>query len=136
MRNHKSRHLRVIHSNPEPIAGNAGLCHLEYSAANLVPVSYADFIVRQAVDGKILSELSVLEIIPAEIGFPISIGFNLVDHHGPLLAPMSGQVCLAVTVKVQSPGGNPMGHGTLPDRGSDKPVLPLNFSRKADIDRQ
>jgi hypothetical protein len=136
MRDEKGRHLSVVHSNPEPIAGNARLRNLKYRAADSVPVSNADLIVRKAVDGKILSELSVLEVTSAKLRLPIAIGLELVDHHGALLASVALKIRLAVAIQIQSPSNDTVGYGVLPDGGADAPAPPFNFAWKTDVDRQ
>jgi hypothetical protein len=136
MRDEQRRHLRVIHSNPEPITGNAGLRYLKYRATDSVPVSNADFIVRQTIDSKILSELPVLKVIPPELALPISIGLDLIDHQGALFAAMTLKICLAISIQIQAPNKDAIRHGAFPDCGTDEFALPFNFARKTNIDRQ
>src|ERR1700733_10445069 len=136
VRNHQGWHLRIVHSNPEPIACDARRCHFKDRAADFVSVSNAHLVVRQTVDSEILSKLSVLEIVPAEFVLPIPIGFELIDHHGALFAAVSLEVRLAIAVKTQPPGEDAMGYGALPDRCTDLLALPLNLLRQTDVDGQ
>jgi hypothetical protein len=136
VRNNQSRHLRIVHSNPEPITCDARRCHFKDRAPDFVPVSNAHLVVRQTVDGEILSKLSVLEIVPAEFVLPIPIGLELIDHHGPLFAAVTLEIRLAIAVKIQSAGEDAMGYGALPDRCTDLFAMPLNLLRQTDIDGQ
>jgi hypothetical protein len=56
------RHLRIVHSNADAIAGHPWLRDLKKSSPNSVAVSDANVIVRKALDGQILAELPVDEI--------------------------------------------------------------------------
>jgi hypothetical protein len=133
MRDDERGHLRIIHSNSEPVAGDAGLCHLKDCIADSVPVSNADLTIRQTVNGEILSKLSVLEIVPAEFALPIPIRVELIDHHGTLFAPMALEIPLAIAIQIQSASNDTVRYGLLPNCGADQLALPFEFTRKADI---
>ena len=57
--------------------------------------------VGQAVDGEVLSELSIGEIVSTKPALPIVIGVYLIDEHGPVLAAVPSQVPLPVAVDVE-----------------------------------
>jgi hypothetical protein len=50
------------------------------------PASNSDVIVRKPIDSEVLSKLSVLKTVPSELASPITVGFELIDHHGTLFA--------------------------------------------------
>jgi hypothetical protein len=135
MRDKQGWHLRIVHSNPEPVAGDARLCHLKDRAANPVPVSDTDLIIRKTFNSEILSELPVLEVVPAEDVLPISIGVELICHHGAVFTTMALEIPLAIAIQIQSPGKDTVGHGTFRDGGTNYLALPFDFARKADVDR-
>src|SRR5450432_444462 len=61
MRDEQRRHLRIVHSNSEAIAGDARLSDFKDRSADAVPVPDANFIVGETFNGEVLSKLSVLE---------------------------------------------------------------------------
>jgi hypothetical protein len=69
---------------------------LAYSEA----IAKAHFLVRQAVDGEILTELPIGEVVSTELAPPITIGVHLIDEDGPVFAAMPGQVALPVTIDI------------------------------------
>jgi hypothetical protein len=77
------------------------LRYLESSGADLVPVADADLIVAKSFDSEILVELTVDEVVSAELAFPVPIGVDLVDEHGALLAAVPRPIALAVALDVQ-----------------------------------
>src|SRR5262252_1243469 len=54
-------HARLVHAESNPVAGHARLRHFEQRAANPIPVTNADLIVRQSLHGEVLAELSKYE---------------------------------------------------------------------------
>lgn len=135
MRDDKGCHLRVVHSNPEPVTGDARLGYFKDRAADAVSISNADLIIRKAFDGEIFPELSVFEIVAAQHFLPISISVELIDHHGTLLATVPFEVSLAIPIQIQAASEGPVGYRKLPNAGADQFALPLDFTWKFDIDR-
>src|SRR5215470_1579485 len=95
------RHPGLVHSNADAIAGNARLSDLEQRAADLVAVADARGIIRQSFDREVLAELTVDEVGPPELLFPMAIRVDLVDEDGALLAPVPRQIALTVSIEVQ-----------------------------------
>jgi hypothetical protein len=50
-------------------------------------------------------------------------------HYGALLAPVTGEVCLAIARQVQPPGMDAAMDRPLPDRRFDAASCPLDFTR-------
>ena len=73
MRHDERRHLRFIHPNAEPVAGDARLRHFEQRAPDPVPVANANLSVGQTVDCEILAELAVNEVIAAKLSLPVAV---------------------------------------------------------------
>ena len=46
---------RVVHSDPDPVTGDARLGDLEDGGADSVAVAYADLVVAQPLDGEVLA---------------------------------------------------------------------------------
>jgi hypothetical protein len=59
--------LRLLHADAHPVTGNARLRHFEQSAADPVTVADVDLLVRQAVDGEVLPELPIGEVVSTEL---------------------------------------------------------------------
>src|SRR5258707_1813057 len=86
------------------------------------------------MDGEILSELPISEVVSAQLVLPIPIGINLVDKYGPAFAAVAGQVPLSVTVYVESAYHAQALNRRLPNGGMDGLALPSNVARHAYID--
>ena len=82
MRHHERRHLRLVHSDAEPVAGDARLRHLEQRASNPVMVADAHLCVGQAVDREVLAELTVNEVSCGQAELASS-GTNRSDKQRP-----------------------------------------------------
>ena len=95
------RDARVVHADPDAVAGDARLGDLEDGGADPVAVADADLVVAQPVDGEVLAELPVDEVVAAELALPVAVGVELVDEDGALLAAVPGEVALAVAVDVE-----------------------------------
>ena len=94
-------HPGLVHPDADPITGHPGLGDLEHRAADPVAVADAHGVVGQAFDGEVLAELSGHEAGPPKLLLPVAMRLELVDEDGALLAPMPGQVALAVAGQVQ-----------------------------------
>ena len=75
--------------------------YLEGGGADPVAVADADLVVTESFDGEVLAELSVDEVVSAELAFPVPIGVDLVDEHGALLAAVPRQIALTVALDVE-----------------------------------
>ena len=129
-------HVRLLHANAEPVAGDARLRHLEQGGADPVTIADADLGVGEALDREILAELTGNEVRSTEMLLPVAIGLVLIDEHGPLLAAMTRGITLAVAIDVEPPHlARPLDR-RLPDAGMDRPALPGDVARQADIDGQ
>jgi hypothetical protein len=96
------RNLGIVHANPYAVAGNASLCHLEDGTANLITVANAYLVVAQSLHSEVLAELSLDEVVSAKLAFPIPTRVDLINEHRTLLATMTGQIALTVTLNVES----------------------------------
>src|SRR5215467_122420 len=94
----QSRHPWLVHPNADAVTCNARLGNLEQRGADLITVADAHSIVRQSFDCEVLAELSINEVGSLELLLPIAIRFDLIDEDGTLLASMSSQVPLTVSV--------------------------------------
>ena len=55
----------------------------------------------ESFDGEVLAELSVDEVVSAELALPVPIRVELVDEHCALLAAVPRQIALTVAVDVE-----------------------------------
>jgi len=129
-------HVRLIHANAEPVAGDARLRHLEQGRADFVTIADADLGVGKARDGEIFAELTCDEVQPTEMVLPVTIGLVLVDIHGALFTAVTGGIALAVAIDVEPPYPAQTFDRRLPDAGMNRPALPGDVARQADIDGQ
>jgi hypothetical protein len=104
-------------------------------AADLITVADAHGIVGQSFDREVLAELSVNEVGPPQLILPVTIGFDLIGEDGALLAPMSGQVALTVSMKIQPGNAAAASHGILPYPGAHCATLPHDVAWKSDVHR-
>ena len=109
---------RVVHAEPDAVAGHARLGDLEDGGADPVPVADAHLVVAQPIDREVLAELSVDEVASSELTFPVPVRVDLVDEHRALLAAVPTEVALAVAVEVE------LAHAAGPVTGSLK--TPVN----------
>ncbi len=58
------RHRGLPHADPDPEAGDAGLGDLEHRLPDLIPITDAHLGVGEALDGEVLAELPVGEVVP------------------------------------------------------------------------
>ena len=75
--------------------------HFKDCGSDLVPVPNTNLIVGQPFNSKVLSKLSVLEILPAQFALPIPVGFNLINHHGTLFPAVAFEIALAIPVQIE-----------------------------------
>jgi hypothetical protein len=96
----QSRHCWHAHSDAYAITGHARLGHLKDRAADPVTISNAYLVIGQAVDRKVLAELTVVELATAKVGLPIAIRVHLVDHHRAVFSSVAGEISLSVSIYV------------------------------------
>src|SRR5579864_6724799 len=100
-------HLRLVHADADPVAGDTRLRDLKKGTADTVLIADADLLIGQALDSKILPELSEHEVVSAELTLPVVIGIHLVDEDSPLLPSVPGQISLPVAIDVEPPDHPP-----------------------------
>ena len=113
---------RVVHAEPDAVAGDARLGDLEDGGADPVPVADAHLVVAQPLDREVLAELSVDEVASSELTFPVPVRVDLVDEHRALLAAVPAEVALAVAVEVEPAHAAGAGHGILEDAREHGPA--------------
>jgi hypothetical protein len=133
MRDQQRGHLWTVHPYADAIAGDARLRHFKQCATNPVAISNADLVIGKAIDGKVLSELAILEVVPLKLLLPIAIGVELINQHSTMLSPMACKIALTITVKIETSRHHPACYGSLPDSGADHFALPFHIGRNADI---
>ena len=133
--NEERSHARLVHPDPDPIAGDPRLGDLEERRADAIPVADADLVVAKPLDREVLAELAEGEVVAMHLVLPVPVRVELVHVHGPLLASVTLQIALAVTVDVQTPDGARSLDRLLPDSREDGPPLPRDLPRQPDVDR-
>src|ERR1700688_1815230 len=102
VRNEQAGHLRIGHADADSIARDPRLGDLEQRAADPVTIADADLVIGKAIDGEVLAELTILEIMPLQLLLPVAVGIELIDHHGAMLSAVPCQVSLSVAVEVET----------------------------------
>ena len=100
VRDEQRRHLRFIHSDADPVAGDARLRHFEHGAPDPVSIANAHLAIGEAVDGEVLAELPMREVVSTEPVLPIMIRVDLIDENRPMLTAVPRQVALAIAVDI------------------------------------
>ena len=126
---------RVVHADPDAVAGDARLGDLEDGGADPVAVADAHLVVAEPLDREVLAELSVDEVASSELAFPVPVRVDLVDEHRALLAAVPAEIALAVAVDVEPAHAARAGDGILEDAREHGPPLPGHVLRQADVDR-
>ena len=111
---------RVVHPDPDAVAGDAWLSDLEDRGADPVAVADTDVCVGQSFDGEVLAELPVHEVVPAELALPVFVRVDLVDKNGALLAAVPGEIPLTIAVDVEPAHVTRAGDGLLEDARKDR----------------
>ena len=136
VRDEQGRNARIVHPDPDAVTGDAGLGDLEDGGADPITVADADLVIGQPLDGEVLAELSIDEVVSSKLAFPVAIGVDLVDEDGALLATVPAEVALPVAVDVELAHPAGAGDRVLEHAGEDRLPLPGNVLRHADVDRQ
>ena len=104
--------------------------------ADPVAIADADLVIGEPLDGEVLAELSVDEVVSSELAFPVPIRVDLVDEHRALLAAVPRAIALTVALDVELADSAPTLDWILEDAGEDGLPLPRHVLRHADVDRQ
>ncbi len=131
----EGRHFWMVETEANPIARDARLADLEDAAADAKPVSNTDLGIGQAIDCEVLSEIPIDKVLSPEIGGPVAVGFELIDHERALLAAMAGKIGLAIANEIKPPGENAPLYRLLPDRRPDGFSAPFHLTRQPNIHR-
>ena len=133
---HQRGHLGLAQAHADPEAGDAGLGDLELGLPDAIAVADADLVVRQPVDGEVLAELAVLQIVAAQVLSPVLVGLPLIDQHRANFTAVTGQIALPVAVDVEPPDHARAVDRMLEDPGVDGSALPGHVLRLPDIQGQ
>ena len=136
MRHEQRGDARVVQPDADAVTRHTRLRDLEDGGADPEAVADADLVVAQPIDGEVLAELSMDEVVPSELALPVAVGLDLVDEDGALLATVPAQVALPVPVYVEPAHAPRTGDGVLEDAGEDGLAPPRHVLRHADVHRQ
>ena len=125
--------LGLAEPHADPVTGHAGLGNLKLRLAYPVPVADTDLVVSQAVDREVFPELAVAEVVAAEMLLPVPVRRHLVDQHGPLLAAVTLEIPLPVTVDVQPADHDRPVHRFLPNARVHGFTLPGDIARQSNV---
>jgi hypothetical protein len=115
------------------VTSHARLRHLEQSATDAVSVANAHLLVREAVDREVLTELSIGEIVPAQLALPMAIGVDLINENSTVLAAMPSQVSLPIAIDVEPADQARALNRRFPNGGVDGLPLPGDILREAHV---
>ena len=94
------RHRRLVHADANAVTGDARLRDFEQRSADAVAVADADLVVGETLDGEVLADLALGEVVALELALPVAVRVDLVDEHGAVLAAVGKAVGLVVAVDV------------------------------------
>jgi hypothetical protein len=134
MAHEQGRQLWLCQPQAYPVAGDPRLAHLEERVADLVLVTDTYLVVGQPVDGEVLPELPMLEVIPPEELPPVLVRSELVHQDGAVGSAVPGKVALAVPLDVEPPDHPRPFDRPLPHAGVNRAPVPHDISRKPDVD--
>jgi hypothetical protein len=72
-------HPRLSHPQADLVTRHPRLGDLEQRTADPVAVTDANLIIRKPLDGEVLAELAVDEVVAAELALLVAIGRHVVD---------------------------------------------------------
>ena len=129
------RHLRIVQTNPDPVARHPRLRYFEERFADAIAIADAHLFVAQPLDGEVFSKMPVSEIVPMKLRLPVTIRVQLINHHGPNFPAVSRQVALTVAVDIQPRSHSPPDDRRLPDTSANGLAAPLDITRQPDVQR-
>ncbi len=128
MGHQQGRHLGIAQADTDFETGYPRLGHLEDGAADAEAIPDTHLRIRQAFHREVLAELSMYEVGPLELLGPVTIGVELIDHDGTVLAAVAHRVGHAVAVKTCFADPDAPADRALPDGGADGFTPPLHVS--------
>jgi hypothetical protein len=131
---HGSGHRRFIHADPDAIARHPRLGDFEQGLADAVAVTDAHLVIGEPVDGEVLAELAVAEIVTLKLPLPVAIRVDLVDEHGAMLAAVRLPVRLIIAVDVEPADHSRTVDRVLPDRRPHRLTVPGDIPGPTDVD--
>jgi len=126
-------HPPFIHADADAVARYAGLRCFKYRTTDAVSISDAHLVIRKSLDGEVFSELAETKIAAAQESLPVMVRVHLVDEYGAVLATVTCEIGLRVTIDIESAHHSPSCNRRFPDCGSDCFSVPCHVARKADI---
>src|SRR5262249_36603367 len=114
---------------------HARLTDLEQRLADPIAIADAHLAIGQALDREVFSELAKGKLGPTELAFPVAIRVQLIDEHGALLAAVTPDISLPVSVDVEPSHHSASGDGFLPDSRAHNVTAPVMLARQSDVDR-
>ena len=136
VRDQQRGHRGLAHPDADAVAGHARLGDLEERLADAVAVADADLVVGEPVDGEVLAELAVDEVVASELALPVPVGLDLVDEHRAMFAAVREPVGLVVAVDVDAANHPRALDRLLPDRRPHGLALPLHLAGSSYVQRQ
>jgi hypothetical protein len=126
-------HTRLVHADANAEARHAGLRYFKYRTTNAVPIADADLAIEKSVNSEVFSELAESKITAAQEALPVMVRIHLINKNGAMLATVTGEIGLCITIDVELPHHPPSCNRGFPDCGSDSPAVPCHIAWKTDI---
>jgi hypothetical protein len=111
------------------------LGNLEERAADPITIADTHCIVGQSFDREVLAELTMDEVSPLQLFLPMTIRFDLVNKDCALLASVTGEVTLTVSIQIQPANPTAVMHRIFPDPSVHSTSVPLDISWKPNVYR-
>src|SRR5579859_6459251 len=112
-------HLGIAQADTDFETGYSRLGDLEDRATDAEAVPDTNLGIRQALHREVLAELSIYEVGPLEMLGPVTVGVELIDHDGSVLAAVAHRIGHAVAVKARWADPYAPGHRAHADGGAE-----------------
>ncbi len=110
------------------------MAHLDHGAADPIPISDPDRVIRHVGDGEILAELSPDEIVPSGERLPVLIVGRVISIGGLIGTPMVAAVDLHVAYETERFQHRCLSMGLFEDSGRDGLSSVIDCLRLSHID--
>src|SRR5207249_7640336 len=128
-------HVGALEAGGELVAGKPRLGGDQLGRADPEAVADLNVVLEQALAGEVLPERAVLERDAGQLRAPVRVVLGGIGVDGLLPPAVRGQVGLPVAVQVERAHGDAARHRLLEDAGGDRPALPGDLPRQADVHR-
>src|SRR5579862_2226192 len=115
MRYKQRWHSGFIHADSDAVAGYAWLCYFKFSTTNAVSIADAHLVISKPLDSEVFAELTESKIVATQKTLPVTVRIHLVDEYGAVLAAVTGEIGLRITINIELVHHSPSINRGFPD---------------------